>query len=87
MQNLKYKFAKMVKYREFLGLEKPYENRLIFEDLNRIEKSKKIHRISQEENGLKCFLLTILPVNPKQQRGTTKYLASKGIPYLPEFDN
>jgi hypothetical protein len=82
MQNLKHKFAKTVKYREFLGLEKPYENRLIFEDLNRIEKSKEIHRISQEENGLKCFLLTILPVNPKQQRGTTKYLASKGVPYF-----
>jgi hypothetical protein len=82
LQKIQKQFAKTKLYRFSKQIFTPLENRLIYENSKQIEKAKKIDRVSKIDNKLKPFLLTIMPVNPEQQRKTTKYLSSKGIPYF-----
>ena len=74
-------FKKVKKYRNSLGLDKPYENRLIFENIRKIEKAKNIDKISRQ-NGLEPYLLTLMPINQNQQKEITKYLSKVGLSYF-----
>jgi hypothetical protein len=76
------KFIYQVIFRLKGKLEKPIENRLMFDEFVKLNKKDHIHKHATEENGLDPFLLTIMPINKESVQEIVIYLAKEKVEYF-----